>query len=449
MTLAAKMGRFGDLLHRNSAIALGSLWSTLIKFGSAALSYAMFVLFAKSMDSVEFGQFSLAFSLGSFLGLVASAGLHTAILRWIPEYSSTGRVAVAGYALRWSMRMTLLVGAMVSLAATAVIMAIWTGRPVPGFMLAMIALILPLAMAEFVGSALRATGSVIFAQLPRDILWRVLAILMIGYFALDGERMTSTFAILFLAASLTLLIVPQMLASLRSIREVARGDASAGLGRQWISQLPPMWGIAVLLASTQYIDTVIVGHFVSTEMAGAYFSASRTALLVSLMLIASVMVTAPVISSAFHSDDKVRLQQVLRFAALCSLVPTLLFVALLVVIGRPLLEIFDPAFGVAYPALVVLVIGQAVNALSGPMSYMLQLTGHGNQNFRIIAGCYITGLVAQLVLIPRIGMIGAAIGGSGAIIAWNIISWRYVTTHLKVDPTILSLLRRGTKGGSA
>jgi O-antigen/teichoic acid export membrane protein len=442
MTLAAKMGRLGDLLNRNSTIALGSLWSTLIKFGSAALSYVMFVLFAKAMDPVEFGQFSLAFSLGSFLAIVASAGLHTAILRWIPEYSSTGRVAVAGYALRWSMRMTLLVGVVVSLAVTAAVMAIWVGRPVPGFMLAMIALILPLAMAEFVGSALRATGSVIFSQLPRDILWRGIAILMAGYFALNGEHMTSTFAILFLAVSLTLLIAPQMLSSRRSVPVAASGDETDGLARAWLSQLPPMWGIAVLYASTQYIDTVIVGHFVSTEMAGAYFSASRTALLVSLMLVASVMVTAPLISSAFHSNDTLRLQQVLRFAALCTLIPTLSFVVLLVVIGRPLLEIFDPAFSVAYPALVVLVIGQAINALSGPMSYVLQLTGHGTQNFKIIAGCYIVGLITQLALIPQIGMIGAAIGSSGAIIAWNIISWRYVTKRLKVDPTVLSLLRR-------
>lgn len=441
MTLAAKMGRLGDFLNRNSTIALGSLWSTLIKFGSAALSYAMFVLFAKAMDPVEFGKFSLAFSLGSFLAIVASAGLHTAILRWIPEYSSTGRVALAGYAFRWSMRMTLLVGALVSLAATTAIMAIWVGRPVPDFMLAMIALILPLAMAEFVGSALRAMGSVIFSQLPRDILWRGIAILMAGYFALNGERMTSTFAILFLAVSLTLLIAPQILSSRRSVSGASSGGEADGLERAWLSQLPPMWGIAVLYASTQYIDTVIVGHFVSTEMAGAYFSASRTALLVSLMLVASVMVTAPLISSAFHSNETPRLQQVLRFAALCTLIPTLSFVILLVVIGRPLLEIFDPAFGVAYPALVVLVIGQAVNALSGPMSYVLQLTGHGSQNFKIIAGCYIVGLIVQLALIPQVGMIGAAIGSSGAIIAWNIISWRYVTTRLKVDPTILSLLR--------
>ena len=432
---------FGDALVRQ--LTSGSLWSLIIKVASAGLTYIMFVLISQSMTASEFGRFGFGFNLGTFLAVVASAGLHTAILRWMPEYDAQGHPDKSRQALRWSIAVTLMAG-LVLLAVAALFVAALQHIPEKAFIFAGLCLILPVAFAEFFASALRAKGSVIWSQLPRDVLWRLAGIGLAGVAIYRSEPSSAVETLFWLSAILLLFMVPQIILLWRELVEKdGRTWPDKALAREWSSQLGPYWGISVIYASTQYVDVLLVGTFLTAEDAGAYFAASRTAGLCALMLVASNMVSAPLISGAFHSGNKNKLQRILRVVSACISVPTVLIVTGLVIVGKPLLALFDSSFVTAYPAFVVLAVAHGINGICGPMSYVLQLTGHGRNNLIIIAGSYAVGIAAQVMLIPNFDMVGAALGSGGSIILWNLISWFYCRRYLGIDPTIISLMPLG------
>lgn len=430
----------GNALARR--VAGSSFWSLLIKLASAALTYIMLAMLARAMDPLRFGRFGIAFSLASFLAVLASMGLHTGILRWVPEYEAKAAPVTGRQALRWSLIVTLAAGAGISIAMMA---SVWL-LPLQServYLYAGALLIIPLVLAEFIGSALRGFGSVILAQLPRDVLWRLAVMGFTGVGLVLWGGLTESTALVLAAVSLLAVMIPQFVRLAPAL--------AADPGRRWppraervgwARQLLPYWGTALIYAMTQYVDVVLVGSFVSPQAAGAYFAAARTASLAALMLIASNMVSAPLIASAFHAQDRAQLAQLLKIIALCISIPTLGVVALLAGAGPMLLAFFDPLYVSAYPILLVLVAGHAINGLSGPMGYVLQLTGHGDANLRIMLLSYATGIVIQIALLITLGAIGAAIGSTAAIILWNGLCRSVAKKRVGVDPTILNLLKR-------
>ena len=92
--------------------------------------------------------------------------------------------------------------------------------------------------------------------------------------------------------------------------------------------------------------------------------------------------------------------------------------------------------------LVLLVIGQAINALSGPVGYLLLMTGHQMVAARIITACALLKVVLNIALIPAYGAAGAAAASAVMLIALNGALYVVVRRRLDLDPTLFAFLRR-------
>jgi O-antigen/teichoic acid export membrane protein len=110
-----------------------------------------------------------------------------------------------------------------------------------------------------------------------------------------------------------------------------------------------------------------------------------------------------------------------------------------VVGGKMLLWAFGADYAAAYPELLVLAIGAAIAALSGPAAQVLLLTGHEGTYPRIMA-------LALMVRFALIATLGPIYGLMGIVVAWSI-SAVLVTVALvlaarrlvRLDPSLLSL----------
>ncbi len=422
----------------------GSIWSLAIKIGSAGLIYIMLVMLARAMPVAEYGRFGIVFNLASFMAVVGSMGIHTAILRWWGEYTAKGQPHLAVQALTWSFVMTLAGGLVASLLTYVLLRQLIPGQS-QSFLIAGMLLIIPVVMAEFLASALRTQGMVIFSQLPKDILWRLLGIILASYFVFRSEYLTDVQALAFLSFFLAICIAPQIIVIFRVVAGhsgLSRIKIPSLKAEDWYRQLGPYWGLAVLYASTQYIDTVIVGAIISPEEAASYFAAARTAGLASLMLMASNMISAPLISKYFYSKDIAGLKKMLKTVALCISVPTIGILLCFLFLGEFLLALFDPAFVAAFPILLILACAHGFNALCGPSAYVLQLTGHAHINFRIMAASYGIGFLFQITSIFYLGAIGVALGSAFSILVLNLMSRYYCISKVGVDPTVAALFSR-------
>jgi len=428
-------------------LAGGSILTLVIKVCSAGLTYLMFVLFARVMTTQAFGEFSVGFNIGTLFAVFASLGAHVGITRWWPEYLGTERPALAQRVLYWGMKVTL-AG---SLAATGILAlagfgltAFWDSEM--SYLVFAALLVAPIAFAEYFGNALRAQGSVIASQVPKDLAWRIICCLVAIGCSWLLWPMTAWQGLALLSGVLAMLILFQFIYLYRrSGPPASLKAANRDEGEQvavWKGTMRPLWGVAVLHAFVQCVDVPIVGIYLSPEAAGEYFAVVRTANLMGLMLVASTMICAPLISKYVHMGDIATLQRLLRVVSLIIAVPTVAAYALVVVLGKWLLGLFDPAFVTGYPALVVLGFGHTLNALCGAVGYTLMLSGHEGTYFRIMVISYAGVLLFQLIAIPTIGIIGAAFGSTIGMIVWNMWARHVAVRQVGIDSTVFCLFIR-------
>jgi O-antigen/teichoic acid export membrane protein len=94
-----------------------------------------------------------------------------------------------------------------------------------------------------------------------------------------------------------------------------------------------------------------------------------------------------------------------------------------------LLSFFSPELAPYAGVLRVLALGQVVNALCGPVMYLLNMTGHEQSARQTMTVAALANAVANLALIPALGVAGAAWATSSTMVLWNV--WALVAVYRK------------------
>jgi len=105
--------------------------------------------------------------------------------------------------------------------------------------------------------------------------------------------------------------------------------------------------------------------------------------------------------------------------------------------GQAFLGWFGAGFSTGQGAMIVLCFGQWVNVALGPVALLLTMTGHERDALVGIAWGAGVNLLLSAVLIPPLGMIGAAVSSTASLIAWNLILVVWVRRRLGIGSTCL------------
>jgi O-antigen/teichoic acid export membrane protein len=187
---------------------------------------------------------------------------------------------------------------------------------------------------------------------------------------------------------------------------------------------------------------VMLGMLRSESEVGYYSVAVRLAMLTAFVLQAINSMAAPKFSELYHTGKMDELFHVARKSSkliFWTTAPILLF---LMVLGRPVLSLlFGKDFTVAYPAMVLLVVGQFVNSISGSTANFMNMTGHQKVFRSIIFFSALINIGISLSLIPRFGIIGAAVAGMISLCFWNIYTLVYIKNKFGSTIGYLPMLR--------
>ena len=423
---------FGNRLVGSGIISL------LIKVAGAGLSYLMFVAFAHLLTAEDYGVFAFSFNLAIVVSACAGFGYSTAVMRYWPKYLAQGKPNYAKGAIKMGSLLTAL-GVLAVLTIGFICDRIVGPLPVRNF-LSVSVLAATFCLGDFAAGVLRAQNSVVGSMLPRDVLWRILAPLFAIAAVWFGYAASSTMAIYVSAAVLLVLIVGQIhLINQGVIRATGHVIAQS----DWAgtkSSLLPLWGASIVFAMIQQMDVVVVGYLMGGAETGAYFAAQKTATLLSLVLIAGGLVTAPTMAALYEKKNYAELQKLCRQLVIAIAVVTLLGFVFLVLTGNILLSFFNPSFTSAYSILLILALGCMIDAISGPTAYLMQMTSYEKSYLKIMVVCYVLVILLQFVLIPRFGGLGAAFASASGTIVWNLWSIWLLRSRAKIDPSIIGLL---------
>jgi len=416
-----------------------SLVSLLIKVATAGLTYLMYVILSRLMGVTEYGYFAFGLSLATILAIGANYGQQTAILRYWPEEMVAGRPEKAREALRAGGAITIIAGLVITVGLIvlgAVSGAI--GRTPVLHLYAAAVLILPLALAEYWSSVLRAQGSVWIGLAPRDIVWRaalplaVVAPWYAGVTVSGWAALALTAAVLALSLGLQYVVAEARKFEIAAGTEDLRGYWSAhGKASRWF-----FLG-TVLDSAALNMDIIFVGLLVTPAAAGVYFNAFRTAGLLTLFMFAITLVVAPMVAQHYHAGQMRQAQAITALCAWAGFVFSLVVFVGFVLFGEPVMSLFGGDARNGALLLVILSVGLLVDAATGPSRIVMMMTGHEHAYVRIFGAVIVAAMIVQIPVILQFGVIGAAVVNTLARIAAQLaIAW-YSHRRIGLDTTLI------------
>ncbi len=415
----------------------------LIKIANQGLNFLLFVFLARLLGVGEFGIYVLAWSWARILLNFSKFGMDMAGTRHFPAYKDAQDWALFrsyyryGNILIWAKSLlTGIVGALCAWALSQYAdldgwrVYLWAFAVLPFWSLLM-----------FMQPLLRTFKKTISGLVPEMLVKPLSQMVMLALVPLAGMAMTAENAMITALLSCVL----AWLVSLWLIRGVFR-DVPPAAERRTLSREWYMYALALVLISSGSVvfrqaDTVMIGAMIGTGEAGIYGAATRVANLATFVLTSVNLVAGTMISSHHHRGDHDRLQKLLATASGLIFAGTLAISLVLWFGAAPLMKLFGPEFAAGVWPLRWLLLGQVINALSGPVGYLMTLTGHHRLAAQIFTAMIVVNIVLNVALIPILGMNGAAIATAVATALWNIIMSVYVMKHMKLDATVFSLLR--------
>ena len=425
-------------------VTQGVLGTIVLQFGGGAVSFAMFSLAARGYSPADFGHLAMWLSICQMGSVLALLGQEMFVLRSLNEYGVAERPDLARGALTFSLTIVCIVPVLLGTAMGAVGTLALGESPL---LMAAGALFLVAGSMLALGSHIaRYCTSLFLADGMREFLWRFLVVAVLS--AVVGLHMAIRIDQFFWLASAAIgvALFIQISAIWRALPRTIRNARASFRVREWFKVSSRFWASTVLETINQYFDVVIIYWLLDPVAAGAYFVATRLANMFGTVLTAVHNYATrriPALYFAGKSDD---LNRTLTLMAEVVLLCVAGGFAVLVFGAEPILNLFGPAFVAQKWTLIILATGTALSAAGGPAAAILMIAGHEGRYPLIIAANMMLRFTGFAILIPILGLQGAALSTAISLaivaIALNVLCRRWVG----LDPSILILFRkpRGT-----
>ena len=203
----------------------------------------------------------------------------------------------------------------------------------------------------------------------------------------------------------------------------------------------PMFLSTSLIILLAWVDKVYLGYFVVEENIGIYDISLRIAALIGFTLEALNSILTPKIAESYSKNDFKMMQKEIRFSAKINFYLSLSVFLFIIIFSKQILQIFSEKFVEGKTVLLICCIGQLVNAFSGPVGNILQMTGQQKIFTKIIGLAFLINLILNPILISKYNIEGAAIAMIVSMIFWNFASSYYVYKKLGIKSYYLPFVR--------
>ena len=431
------------LVHRLTAGAKGqSVVNLGLHLFAAGMGFVASVLMARLLGDSGMGVYAFCFAVANVLGVVGRLGLESLVVREVAQARERQEWGLIHGLVNWSQIVTL----MTSIAVTGALASFgwywWStmDRHTSLGLLATVVLVAGITAASLRAAALRGLHHVIAGQIPSLAVRPVLFVaILVWLLALD---FAAPWAVV-LAHGIAHLGAwgVAMLLWLRH-RPVVR--PAVVRSHEWLTSGLPLMLVGGLNLITMQADTLMLKTLAGNAATGVYAVATQLAhaTAMALMVVGSVM--APRFAALYTRGDTQELQRVVTRSAQATTFATLPLTVSLILLGPLLLRIWGSEFVAGHAALSVLLLGQAINAFCGNVGQLMIMSGNERELGLVSTFTALLNITLNALLIPTLGMLGAAIATTTSLATWNLVLAMRVRALLGLHSTLLgSVLSSG------
>lgn len=414
------------------SVRLGALSHiALIKIAGAGLGFLFHVALARLLGQEEYGVFAYATSIALLLVIPGRLGFDLGTLRFLPRLLERGEGQEKPF-LRVS-GLTVLGCATVVSASFLVALYFLELTPEVQAALVIVGIFLPLRVIWDIGRArLQALQAVSLALAPYlvglplltlslsgAVYWRTGSLTAAGALALQGGAMLVLYALgqVFLKRKLP----------------ATTSNASATFNREWLTVSVILGAASAMQAIYAQSDIVVLGLVMSPTEISAYAAAAKVAVLAAFGLEIVNFRYAPLIARAFPQGGA-RLQDTVTDATRKIVLFTLPAAVFVQLFAEDILKIFGEGFSEeGAMVLRILVLGQMISALCGPVGFVCSMTNQERLLARVVLLSACANIAGNFVMAHFYGLTGAAVATAAVVSARNLVLARAVKSMLGVS----------------
>jgi O-antigen/teichoic acid export membrane protein len=423
----------------SSSVIKNSALAFLVKVVAAFSSYLLFVVVARYVSTSDFGIFSYLFSAAMLAALIGGFGQQMLIVKEIPASQVHKNKELEKGVYYFSFLTTIISAFFVSFILFF-LLSYEHDNASKIIVICCAALCFLYSMSQSTIGALRIQNRTLMAIATRDLMWRVLVIVIFSAtaaFVANNERVMLVFSamsfVLLLIVALHLFFIKRGASHLENIKPVFRT-------KEWLSTSVGLTLVAIISGADLYLYTILISRIFENEVVGAFFAALKTAELINLFLMTVSLVVAPKLSRAVAEKNIKNLQLECNAAIFLLSIPTLLACLIMLFFAPVFMLVFDASY-VQYDWLLrFLVLGMLVNALTGSTGLLFQLSGMHWLQTAFQGGSLTISLLLLPLFAHYFGINGAAISFILSKLAWNLLAVVFIYKKVGVNPTVLSLL---------
>jgi O-antigen/teichoic acid export membrane protein len=397
----------GELVRKGSI-------SLFVKILAAGTVFATNVLVSRALGAEEAGYYFLGFAILTILSAASRLGFDRIATRYVSGFSASSNLSgVCGtykFVVFW-VTVTSLCISVLLYAFSAQLSHMVFQKPEMKEVLELFSLALaPITLTYLHGFFHQGLKNMIAMQLCFNFGLNLvfLVAVAIGFVSHDHLALHA-FLVLFVGSSYLACFV----AVISWVRKEGLGLAEITKSK---FRIPKVWNIALPLWLSTLLTLVanwsavlIVGYLASSSEVAIFTNATRTAMLIVLVLQAVNSIVGPKLGEAFGVDDMLAVREISVLGTRITILIGTPIVAFMVTFSELIMSMFGSGFREGATVLVILAIGQFVNVITGPVAWILVM-GKGERMLLLShVGSATVMVVLCFVLIPPFGLAGAAI----------------------------------------
>ena len=407
-----------------SDLVKGGSITLFIKIFGMAFGYLAMLFITNVYGVSEWGLYSLCITVLSIAVLLPKFGFDNSIVRIIAELKLYGSKNEIRSVLQKSVFISIIIASLVivimNLFSEFIVYKLLNKPELLPYISILGFAVIPLALITILSAYFQALKKTVLFILYQTALINMffLILLLCNYFF---KIELAVFEVYVIAVTLTLIsaILFYLSVSKKKLTAVEKGHKTYNL-KGIINLSTPMLLSSSFALFMGWSDIIMLSIYKTTADIGIYDSALRLATISGISLIAINAVVTPKFVEFYAKKDLLGLKNVVQESTRLIFFTATPILLVLVVFSKDILSWFGDEFAIGYMALIYLCISRFINAVSGSVGYIMQMTDNQRTYQNVIIIAIVINVVLNIILIPKYSYTGAALASSIAMIFWNL-----------------------------
>ncbi len=437
--LKSKLAPLLDRLGQGAAI--GQAMSALLsRTFAAGLAYLFQIYLAHALKIDAYGIFVSFWTWQLIISNLVVLGYQESAVRFLPRYHARGQEHLLQSFVHHGAKVVVIASLLVAGIGAALLWS-FGDQFDKSYMLPALVLAfgLPIIAIEvYLEGVNRGLGWYLLSIVPSYIIRPIAVVATMYVLGQSGMELNAQLALGVMVGVTAVLIIGQCLIMVKKIKPKTAPKTKSKhkrLRRAWLWATLPLVIVSGVDEMLYWSDIVVLGFLAEPADVSIYFAAIRCMAFASFIHYGFMLVFAREFSLANADGDLTELRSRISMASTWTFWLTIPAVILIVAAGPVLLSFFGEAFGEGIVVMIVIGIGTIGKSAVGPASNLLIVLGKEKRDVTFSAVSLVANILISILLVPLMGILGAAIGTAASQIVRALLLARYCRQKLELDVT--------------